>query len=153
MLSNVSRILVTLLLTRCRHISKAYSCCISLRIGHRGINDHNLVVDRKYADVLFRGLTEDYYFNKTNRMVLCGNPEHRIYQVATAYKVNIRTATLCKQPLIPLRASHNATHWLLHPAYRDKMKDACVEGFEAPKGCICPRSWIELFHSGFYPTN
>ena len=121
--------------------------------SYRGINDHNLVVDRKYADVLFRGLTEDYYFNKTNRMVLWGNPEHRIYQVATAYKVNIRTATICKQPLIPLRASHNATHWLLHPAYTDKMKDACVEGFEAPKGCICPRSWIELFHSGFYPTN
>ena len=119
--------------------------------SYRGINDHNLVVDRKYADVLFRGLTEDYYFNKTNRMVLWGNPEHRIYQVATAYRVNIRTATICKQPLIPLRASHNATHWLLHPAYTDKMKDACVEGFEAAKGCVCPRSWIELFHSGFYP--
>jgi hypothetical protein len=126
----------------------------SLSLGsYRGINDHNLVVDRKYADVLFRGLTEDYYFNKTNRMVLWGNPEHRIYQVATAYKVNIRTATICKQPLIPLRASHNKTHWLLHPAYTDKLKDACVEGFEESKGCKCDRSWIELFHSGYYPIN
>ena len=126
----------------------------SLSLGsYRGINDHNLVVDRKYADVLFRGLTEDYYFNKTNRMVLWGNPEHRIFQVATAYRVNIRTATICKQPLIPLRSSHNSTHWLLHPAYTDKLKDACVEGFEETKGCKCERSWIELFHSGYYPIN
>ena len=53
--------------------------------SYRGINDHNLVLDRKWADVLFRGLTEDYYFNKTNRHVMWGNPEHHIYQVSTAY--------------------------------------------------------------------
>ena len=121
--------------------------------SYRGINDHNLVLDRKWSDVLFRGLTEDYYFNKTNRRVMWGNPEHRIYQVATAYRVNIRTATMCKQPLIPLRANQNSTHWLLHPAYTDKMKDACVEGFEEAKGCRCPRSWMDLFHVGFYPIN
>jgi hypothetical protein len=121
--------------------------------SYRGINDHNLVLDRKYADVLFRGLTEDYYFNKSNRHVMWGNPEHRIYQVATAYRVNIRTATMCKQPLIPLRANQNSTHWLLHPAYTDKMKDSCVEGFEEPKGCACERSWMDLFHVGFYPIN
>lgn len=126
----------------------------SLSIGsYRGINDHNLVVDRKYADVLFRGLTEDYYFNKTNRLVLWGNPEHRIYQVATAYHVNIRSSTICKQPLIPLRSPHNKTHWLLHPAYTEKLKDACVEGHEEAKGCKCDLSWIQLFHSGFYPIN
>lgn len=67
----------------------------SLGLGsYRGINDHNLVVDRKYADVLFRGLTEDYYFNKTNRMVLWGNPEHRIYQVTSSL-----TQTLSNRPL------------------------------------------------------
>jgi hypothetical protein len=121
--------------------------------SYRGINDHNLVLDRKWSDVLFRGLTEEYYFNKTNRHVMWGNPEHRIYQVATAYRVNIRTATMCKQPLIPLRANQNSTHWLLHPAYTDKMKDACVEGFEEAKGCRCPRSWMDLFHVGFYPIN
>ena len=119
--------------------------------SYRGINDHNLVLDRKWADVLFRGLTEDYYFNKSNRNVMWGNPEHHIYQVATAYRVNIRTATMCKQPLIPLRANQNSTHWLLHPAYTDKMKDACVEGIEENKGCRCERSWIDFFHSGFYP--
>ena len=62
-----------------------------------------------------------------------GNPEHHIYQVSTAYHVNIRTATMCKQPLIPLRANQNSTHWLLHPAYTDKMKDSCVEGYEEDK--------------------
>ena len=92
-----------------------------------------MVLDRKWADVLFRGLTEDYYFNKSNRHVMWGNPEHHIYQVSTAYHVNIRTATMCKQPLIPLRANQNSTHWLLHPAYTDKMKDSCVEGYEEDK--------------------
>ena len=107
---------------------------ISADLGsYRGINDHNLVLDRKWADVLFRGLTEDYYFNKSNRHVMWGNPEHHIYQVSTAYHVNIRTATMCKQPLIPLRANQNSTHWLLHPAYTDKMKDSCVEGYEENK--------------------
>lgn len=38
----------------------------SARTGSfRGVNDHNFVIDRKWADILFRGFIEDYYFNKT----------------------------------------------------------------------------------------
>ena len=33
--------------------------------SYRGVNDHNFVVDRKWADILLRGLIEDYYFNKS----------------------------------------------------------------------------------------
>merc|ERR1719224_426191 len=29
-----------------------------------GLNDHDIIIDRKYADVMFRGLTEDYYFQE-----------------------------------------------------------------------------------------
>jgi hypothetical protein len=31
----------------------------------RGINDHNFVIDRLWADTLYRGFIEDYYFNSS----------------------------------------------------------------------------------------
>ena len=47
-----------------------------------GVNDHNFVVDRYWADPVLRGLTEDYYFNETLDDRKWLNPEHRIYDVA-----------------------------------------------------------------------
>jgi hypothetical protein len=41
----------------------------SLGVNNR-INDHNVVIDRKYADSLFRGLIEDYYFNGKHNLIL-----------------------------------------------------------------------------------
>ena len=58
--------------------------------GFRGINDHSLVLDRQYVDVLFRGLVEDYYFNKTLRDVFWGNAEQRISMLVTAYNIPCR---------------------------------------------------------------
>ena len=75
--------------------------------SYRGINDHNLVLDRKWADVLFRGLIEDYYFNQSNKQVMWNNTESRIFQMASGYGIPIRTATMCQFPLIPLRANEN----------------------------------------------
>ena len=49
----------------------------------RGINDHNIVIDRKWLDDLFRGLTEDYYFNHTKNEPRWDNAERRIFQVCT----------------------------------------------------------------------
>jgi hypothetical protein len=46
-----------------------------------GVNDHNFVVDRKFADELLRGITEDYYLNKTLARFPWQNPEHRIWEV------------------------------------------------------------------------
>ena len=81
---------------------------ISADLGsYRGINDHNLVLDRKWADVLFRGLIEDYYFNQSNKQVMWNNTESRIYQMASGYGIPIKTATMCQFPLIPLRANEN----------------------------------------------
>ena len=63
--------------------SKKYKNTLtSLDYGsYRGINDHNFVVDRKWLDDLFRGLTEDYYFNHSKIEIPWMNAEHRILQV------------------------------------------------------------------------
>jgi hypothetical protein len=126
----------------------------SLSIGnYRGINDHNMVIDRKYADMVFRGFTEDYYFNKTNRRVPWRNPEQRIFEIATTYGLTIHAESLCNQPLIPLRANENSTHWIIHPAYAEKFYDSCAHSKEVALGCSCNKNldWLNLFKSGFSP--
>jgi hypothetical protein len=127
--------------------------------AHFGVNDHNFVVDRYWADQLLRGVTEDYYFNEvkgcqwfavlvstfvfvcterwrsstctTNTFMIAklmmhisycnmlsmpfktldiyswGNPERRIYKVASTNNIPLRTTSLCEQPLIPLRGKYN----------------------------------------------
>jgi hypothetical protein len=72
-----------------------------------GVNDHNFVVDRRYGDVLFRGLIEDYYLNASLSKVFWGNPEHRIYLLASAYNIPLRNNTVCEQPLIPVRGRYD----------------------------------------------
>lgn len=119
----------------------------SLRTGsYRGVNDHNFIIDRKYADIMFRGFTEDYYFNKSQANVAWGNPEHRIYQLAEAYHVNIRNESICEQPLISLRGKVNNTHWMLHSVYADNFLKECQDGklLKADR-CKCDPKWIKLF--------
>ena len=123
--------------------------------SYRGINDHNLVLDRKYADVLFRGMVEDYYFLKSNNNMIWNNTEHRIYMLATEYDIPIQTLTLCDMPLIPLRANQNSTHWLLHPAYTEKYLNACIDKVEKERNCLCDgnQDWLNFFRSGVSPFN
>ena len=90
-----------------------------------GVNDHNFVVDRLWLDDLYRGLTEDYYFNSSLEHEPWGNPEHHIYQVATAYQIPLLNVGVCEQPLIPLRGLVNKTHWHVHPFYVRQLKEAC----------------------------
>lgn len=122
----------------------------SARVGSfRGVNDHNFVIDRRWADILFRGLTEDYYFNSTFEKVMWGNPESRIYMIATANNIPIKNATVCEEPLIPLRGPHNDTHWLLHNQYRDNLLAECGNRKQRRKdNCICPPSWLRTLHHG-----
>lgn len=122
----------------------------SARTGSfRGINDHNFVIDRKWADTLFRGFTEDYYFNKTLAHEMWGNPEHRIFQLASANNIPIRNTSICEQPLMPLRGKFNESHWLMHAAYTKKFREECDD----PKtrkidNCLCPKEWYKMFSSG-----
>eukprot|EP01035_Chromulina_nebulosa_P020705 gene20705-26842_t len=122
----------------------------SARTGSfRGVNDHNFVVDRQYADILFRGLTEDYYFNKTLANEPWGNPEHRIYMLATANGIKVQNQTVCEEPLIPLRGKYNSSHWLLHASYASKFTDECNDPHTIINDqCICDKKWIKLFQNG-----
>lgn len=98
--------------------SKYKNKLTSLESGSfKGINDHNLVIDRKYADTLFRGITEDYYFNETLENVHWGNAEKRISQLANAYNIPQQVVSICEEPLIPLRGLVNESYWRMHPLY------------------------------------
>lgn len=129
----------------------------------KGINDHNFVVDRKWADVLFRGFTEDYYFNSTLEKVMWGNPENRILTMADSYAIPVKGKNICQQPLIPLRGLVNDSFWYLHPLYIRHFQSDCIrldehavpragansEGYEAqyednPKPTCCKESWYRL---------
>ena len=126
----------------------------SAEIGsYRGINDHNLVIDRKWLDIMFRGLIEDYYFNKTNRFVKWNNTEHRIYQLAIDYNIPIKTLSLCEQPLIPLRSTYNNTHWIIHPQYAQQYLEVCMNGEENWRGCSCGENfvWLRMFQTALAP--
>ena len=90
-----------------------------------GVNDHNFVIDRLWLDDLYRGLTEDYYFNSTLEHEPWGNPEHHIYQLATSYNIPLRSMTVCEQPLIPLRGLVNESYWYVHPFYVRQLQEAC----------------------------
>ena len=59
----------------------------------RGINDHNIVIDRIWLDDLFRGLIEDYYFNHTKNEPRWDNAEQRIFQVCTLTHTHMHTST------------------------------------------------------------
>ena len=98
----------------------------SLSGTFKGINDHNFVIDRLWADTLFRGLTEDYYFNSTLEKVFWGNPEGRIRQLAEAYSIPIKGKTICQQPLIPLRGLVNESYWYLHPLFIRHFTHDCI---------------------------
>lgn len=122
----------------------------SARTGSfRGVNDHNFIIDRRWADILFRGFTEDYYFNKTLAKEAWGNPEHRIYQLATANRIPIRNETVCEQPLIPLRGKFNSSHWLLHAVYASKFLDECKDPrTKKVDRCTCEPKWTNMFRDG-----
>lgn len=99
-----------------------------------GVNDHNFGIDRKWADTVFRGVTEDYYFNETLDIYSWPNTERRIYKILSTKNIPIRTADVCEQPVAHLRGMFNSTHWRLHPTYSEQMVYACEVGEEEEVG-------------------
>lgn len=123
---------------------------VSTKLGvHFGVNDHNFVVDRYWADPLFRGITEDYYFNETLDLYTWGNPERRIFKVATMNVIPLVNTTLCEQPLVPLRGMLNKTHWRLHPTYVEKMGEACEKTLEPERA---PLGWFASIWNWLFPA-
>ena len=95
-------------------------------LSNFGINDRNFAIDRRFADSLFRGVTEDYYFNETLDLYSWNNPERRIYKVASSKGIDMRNTSICEQPLLPLRGKLNKTHWRIHVPYALQMHAACT---------------------------
>ena len=93
-----------------------------------GVNDHNFAVDRRWADSVFRGVTEDYYFNETLDMYSWTNTEHRIFKILTSKNIPIRTTDVCEQPVTHLRGMVSSTYWRLHPTYSNILIAACGQG-------------------------
>lgn len=92
-----------------------------------GVNDHNFAVDRRWADSVFRGVTEDYYFNETLDMYSWTNTEHRIYKILTSKGIPIRKMDVCEQPVTHLRGMESSSHWRLHPTYSEALIAACKQ--------------------------
>ena len=80
--------------------------------GMGGINDHTLIVARKFADSLLRGLSEDYYFNlKKSRGSYWLNPETLIRRMASFYGASVKLFSVCEFPFISIHKRENQTHW------------------------------------------
>ena len=82
-----------------------------------GLNDHTLVVDRLYADVMLRGPVEDYYLNNTETGTLFKSTEGLLLTIATSMAVPIRILAVCKLPLVTLRGLASDDAWKLHKMY------------------------------------
>lgn len=121
--------------------------------SYGGINDHNFVIDREYADILFRGLIEDYYLNDTLKNETWFNPEHHIYRLAETNNIVMQNSSVCQQPLIPLRGLYNETHWLLHAYYIDLFAAECnTDGLVYNKYlCVCREQWYDMLDSNVVP--
>lgn len=71
--------------------------------SNHGVNDHNFVVDRAFADAVLRGMTEDYYLDKTLAIFPWQNPENRIMRLAKSKKAVVQSMNVCELPVVPLR--------------------------------------------------
>ena len=113
-----------------------------------GVNDHNFAVDRRWADSVFRGVTEDYYFNETLDMYSWTNTEHRIFKILTSKNIPIRTTNVCEQPVTHLRGMASSTYWRLHPTYSNILIAACGQGMEQENPIVELQGQADALRSG-----
>jgi hypothetical protein len=104
--------------------------------GQGGLNDHTLIVARRWADQMFRGPIEDYYLHSNGSAF--GNTERLLFQTALANNIPISWLHLCELPLIPLRGLLNSTHWKLHDAYASfYLREVMELGLNDPVNKTC----------------
>ena len=80
-----------------------------------GINDHNFIVDRAYADTLLRGLTEDYYFNATLEKVRPCAFRLKPHAGAVTGMLSMMHRNLCPSASTPLTLTLFSAHLLPCP--------------------------------------
>ena len=86
----------------------------------RGINDHNIIVDRSYADSIFRGLSEDYYFNIASHGEFWNNPESLLRNMTRYYGVESLPVSVCLFPILTIYKRHDSISWNLRKASSNK---------------------------------
>ena len=82
-----------------------------------GLNDHDMIIDRKYADVMFRGLTEDYYFQEgknSSHGKRWGNPEWLLKRMANYYSIDSVEKSICLFPFMPINGHLNIPHFSVY---------------------------------------
>ena len=96
-----------------------------------GLNDHTLVVDRLYADVMLRGPAEDYYLNNTETGMRFKSTEGLLMRVARSMAVPIHILSVCNLPLVTLRGlTPDKDAWVLHKVYAHKYLDEVMQQHE-----------------------
>lgn len=84
------------------------SIAVSASNGWYGLNDHDIMIDRKFADLLFRGLAEDYYFQEgqfsshESISKWWDGPEILLLRMSTFYGVNVEKKSICLFPFAPI---------------------------------------------------
>jgi hypothetical protein len=108
-----------------------------------GLNDHTLVVARRWADHMFRGPVEEYYLKNLQDF---GNTEGVFLQIVEEYNITVTYLSICELPLVPLRGIANRTHWNLHRVYARKYDR---EATDEPRHNNC--SGLEALRSSTTP--
>ena len=110
-----------------------------------GLNDHTLVVDRLYADVMLRGPVEDYYLNNTETGTHFKSTEGLLMTVAKTMGVPIRILSVCSLPLVTLRGlASNKDAWILHKLYAHQYFQEIVQQHEDCSAHTLTESTIPL---------
>ena len=63
-----------------------------------GLDDHVLIADRLYADEIYRGLVEDYYFNNMSHGTFWGSPERLLLKMFNYYNIPLHVKKPCDFP-------------------------------------------------------
>ena len=100
---------------------------VSLELNNwRGLNDHDIIINRKYADNVFRGLAEDYYFQEGKRSshqnvsLWWTNPEALLSRVVRFYDIKTKSESICNFSFAPIsgRKSVRSLHHYMGEAHK-----------------------------------
>lgn len=112
-----------------------------------GLNDHDIIIDRKYADTMFRGLVEDYYFQEARNSshgVQWGNPESLLKRMANYYSIDSAEKSICLFPFMPINGHLNASHFSFYDS--SFLKEPLPRYFEVdPRSALVVSSGARLF--------
>lgn len=97
---------------------------------YAGMNDHDFIVDRKFADVIFRGIVEDYYFQEglnSSHGEHWGAPELLLYRMAMFYNAHVKKKSVCIFPVVPIFRRTNFTHFYFNKDIIKQFRTDCSE--------------------------